>query len=58
MNELNITVEVQKKKNKNGNEYVALVVDLGYRKAVLTFDRSLIAELYGMSIRELYESID
>lgn len=55
MIEKNLKVTVQKQKNKEGKEYIVMVADLGYRKAAITFDRSLIAELLGMSIKELYE---
>lgn len=58
MIEKNLKVTVQKKQNKEGKEYVVMQVDLGYRKAAITFDKSLIAELLGMSIKELYEKLN
>lgn len=57
MIEKNLKVTVQKRKNKEDNEYVAMIVDLGYRKAILTVDRGLIAEVCGISIKELYEKL-
>ncbi len=55
MIEKNLKVTVQKEKSKEGREYIVMLADLGYRKAAVTFDRSLIAELLGMSVKELYE---
>lgn len=56
MIEKNLKVIVQKK-NKEGRDYVVMEADLGYRKAAITFDRALIAELLGISIKELYEKL-
>lgn len=58
MIEKNLKVMVQKNKNKEGKEYIVMQVDLGYREAAITFDRWLIAELLGMSIKELYEKLN
>lgn len=52
-----LDVIVQTEKSKTGNEYCALKVDLGYRKAVLSVDRNLIAEILGISIKELIEKM-
>lgn len=45
---------VTRNNSKTGKPYFALVANLGYRQAVLTFDTSLIAELLGVSVAELY----
>lgn len=58
MIEKNLKVTVQKNKNKEGKEYVVMSVDLGYRKAAITFDRYLIAEICGISVKELYEKTE
>lgn len=47
---------VVRKTNKNGRLYNALVAKLGYREAFISFDDNLIAELCGVSLRELYEA--
>lgn len=47
-------VEVKKNKNKEGT-HSELCIDLGYRKAVLSFDRALCAELADMTVKELLE---
>lgn len=39
---------------KSGKEYLALQVDLGYRKALLSFDTTLISEISGMSFADLH----
>lgn len=49
MKELKVIV----KTGKNGNLYTALVAELGYRTAYLSFDRNLCAELVGVSVPEL-----
>ena len=41
------------KKGKNGKLYSALVADLGYRLAHLSFDRNLCAELLGLSVVDM-----
>lgn len=41
-----------------GKKYAAIVVDLGYRTATLTFDRNLCAELLRVPIHELFELAD
>lgn len=43
-----------KKSDKNGKLYRVLEVDLGYRKAVITFDEGIISEMLGCSIGYLY----
>lgn len=49
MKELKVIV----KKGKNEKLYSALVAELGYRTAFLSFDRNLCAELLGISVIEL-----
>lgn len=44
-------------KSKEGNEYLALFFDLGYTRKVLSVDRATIAEILGISVRELLEEI-
>lgn len=46
-------LKVVVKVGKNGNLYTALVADLGYRKAYLSFERYLCAELVGVTLAEL-----
>lgn len=47
-----VEVFVSKKTNKKCS---AVVADLGYRKAFLSFDINLIAELLNCSVRDVYE---
>ena len=47
-------IYVTRNNSKNGKPYFALVVNLGYRQAVLSFDTSLIAEILDISVAELY----
>lgn len=48
-------LEIVKNKGRNsGKEYLALVVDLGYRNAILTFNSTIIAEISGMSFGDLH----
>lgn len=49
MNKLKVVV----KTGKNGKLYAALIMELGYRTAYLSFDRNLCAELAGISVPEL-----
>lgn len=47
-------IYVEKRQSKDKNyPYYALVVDLGYAERVLTFDKTLIAEILDISFREL-----
>ena len=48
-----LELKVVVKKSKNGKLYSALLADLGYRIAFLSFDRNLCAELLGMSVIDL-----
>lgn len=50
-----MTLFIEKKKNKQGKEYVALYADLGYRTISITFDSTTIAELGNMTMRQLSE---
>lgn len=43
---------------KNGNPYVALSVDLGYRKAMVSYDYNLCAEVLKMSVQQMYEELN
>lgn len=42
---------------KTGNTYVALIMDLGYRKAMLSYDYNLCAEVLKMSVAEMYQEL-
>ncbi len=44
----------EKRKAKAGNYFDVIYVDLGYRLVFLCFDRSVIAELLGRSVADLY----
>ena len=48
-----LELKVIVKKGKNGKLYSALIADLGYRNAYLSFDRNLCAEVLGMSVIDL-----
>ena len=48
-----LVLKVIVKKGKNSKLYSALVAELGYRTAYLSFDRNLCAELLGMSVIDL-----
>lgn len=52
-----LDVIVQTEMSKRGSSYYVLKVDLGYRKAVLSVDRGLIAEVLGISVKELVEKM-
>lgn len=43
---------------KNGNPYVALTIDLGYRKAMLSYDYNLCAEVLKMSVSQMYDELN
>jgi hypothetical protein len=51
-------IKVIKKANKAGRDYLALVVDLGYAVKVLSFNPQDIAEICGVSVRELYQLLE
>lgn len=51
---MKVVVEVSISK-KSGNQYAALVADLGYRKAYLSFDTNLIAEILNCSVRDVFD---
>lgn len=53
MNKLKVLI----KNNKDGKKYAALVCDLGYTQKYLSFDSYLCAEILGISVRELMESV-
>ena len=53
MNKLKVVI----KNNKDGKKYAALVCDLGYTQKYLSFDSYLCAEILGISVRELMESV-
>lgn len=48
------TMYVESRTSKNGKPYVALVCDFGYRKAIVSLDASLIAEISGKSFADIY----
>lgn len=41
---------------KSGKKCAALIYDFGYRKAFLSFDSNLIAEILGISVRDLVDA--
>lgn len=47
----------QKTSKKTGNFYVALILDLGYRKAMLSYDFNLCAEVLKMSVAQMYQEL-
>lgn len=51
-------LKVVVKNGKNGKPYTALVMELGYRQAFLSFDRNLCAELLRVSVPDLMSEID
>lgn len=51
---MNVVVEVFNSK-KTGKKCAALVIDLGYRKAFVSFDVNLIGELLNCSVRDVYD---
>lgn len=53
MNELRVI----RKYNKDNKQYIALIVDLGYVRKFLSFNPQEIAEICGLSVRELYDAL-
>lgn len=51
-------LKVVVKNGKNGKPYTALVMELGYRQAFLSFDRNLCAELLGISVPDLMSEVN
>lgn len=51
-------IKVVKKMNKDKKAYIALLVDLGYTQKVLSFNSQDIAEICGISVRDLYTQLD
>ena len=49
-----IYYEKRESAKKPGSFFDVIYVDLGYRNHFLTFDRSIIAELLGISVADLY----
>lgn len=49
----NISVKCFTSTKDSSKFYTALIVDLGYRSAILTFDFGLLSEITGRSIAEL-----
>lgn len=48
---------VIKKKNKNGTgTHAELRVNLGYAERVITFDKAIISEILGITLKELGEA--
>lgn len=51
-------IKVQKKRSKNGDKtYCVLFIDLGYSLKVITYDIREIAEIIGITSRELYDML-
>ena len=51
-------IKVIKKINKNNKSYLALVVDLEYTVKVLSFNPQDIAEICGVSVKELHDLLE
>lgn len=51
---INLEIELDMDIGKNGKAYCYAYVNLGYRKAVLTFDKNLISELFDIPLKDLY----
>ena len=47
-------VTYEKRMSAKGKPYDVIMVDLGYRKIALTFDRNTISEILGISFADLY----
>ena len=43
----------KKKSSKSENTYVALYIDLGYRKALITMETALISEIADLTVKEI-----
>lgn len=54
---MKIYVELKTSK-KTGNPYVALCLDLGYRKAMISYDYNLCAEVLKMSVGQMYQELN
>lgn len=52
------SLEVEKRVSKSGNSYVALILDLGYTKKVLSVNAGEIAEYLGKSVVELFHCLE
>lgn len=50
----NVAMSLKLIKSKKGNVCALAEVDLGYRKVAVTFDELLVAELFGLSVADLY----
>lgn len=53
----NLVVEY-KQSDKTGKYYYCLSLDLGYRTVALSFEPAVIAEILGVSVREIYDIKD
>lgn len=51
-------IKVIKKLNKDKKAYLALVVDLEYTQKVLSFNPQDIAEICGISVKELHDLLE
>ena len=49
-----IPVTYEKRMSAKGRPYDVIFADLGYRRVALTFDRSSISELLGVSLSNLF----
>lgn len=52
------SLNVEKRVSKSGNSYVALILDLGYTKKVLSVNAGEIAEYLGKSVVELFQCLE
>lgn len=44
---------VEKRLSKSGSPYVALIVDFGYAKRILTMDKGVISEILNVKLSEV-----
>ena len=51
-------IYVEKRTSKKTGPYVAMVIDFGYRKAVLSFDYNLCAEALNMTVAQMYDELN
>lgn len=47
-------IYVEKKTSKNGNSYISMYADIGYKKLMISYDASDIAEILDVKVSELY----
>lgn len=43
---------------ESGKKYAVALIDLGYRKVNVTFDKGTIAELFGIPVADVYKMLE